>query len=256
MASKADEEENYWPGYVDALTTMTMVLTFIMMVLAFAVFIMSQNISKVKVDVPPMETQQETVPKSPQVEAVEQVVPRSPVEPEPIETVQTPQATPGAGGIQDASEKVAGSSPFENRIEAPESVVSKPLEERETRVSVIETQTEPKGQAIAVSTSVLTLTYEGVETRLVDEKKAEIIGIVSAPEIRAADNVITIRAYANAVNAPISQMRRVAYYRAMLLRSALMEAGISKDRIDVKLVETDNADEGQKVRLFLAPDAE
>src|SRR6476469_1426238 len=44
--SSNTEEENYWPGYVDALTTMTMVLTFIMMVLGVVVFMMSQNISR------------------------------------------------------------------------------------------------------------------------------------------------------------------------------------------------------------------
>ena len=40
---QTEEDENYWPGYVDALTTMTMVLTFIMMVLGVMVFILSQD---------------------------------------------------------------------------------------------------------------------------------------------------------------------------------------------------------------------
>src|ERR1700712_4082735 len=42
-SSNSDEDENYWPGYVDALTTMTMVLTFIMMVLGVMVFVLSQD---------------------------------------------------------------------------------------------------------------------------------------------------------------------------------------------------------------------
>ena len=42
-SSNTDEDENYWPGYVDALTTMTMVLTFIMMVLGVMVFVLSQD---------------------------------------------------------------------------------------------------------------------------------------------------------------------------------------------------------------------
>jgi hypothetical protein len=44
--SSSSEEENYWPGYVDALTTMVMVLTFIMMVLGIAIFTLSQNVSR------------------------------------------------------------------------------------------------------------------------------------------------------------------------------------------------------------------
>lgn len=242
MAGKAEEEENYWPGFVDALSTMTMVLTFIMMVLAFAVFIMSKFVSEIKVDIPPTEVIEERAPTAPESD-------------DPIAEIEVPRAVPGAGGIQDAAERVAGSSPYEARVDDAESVISKPLEETEIRVSVIEDAKEDKGQAIAVTSSVITLIYEGVETRLTDERIADIAAAASLPEISEADNVITIRAYADAVNAPISQMRRVAYYRAMLIRSALLDAGIAKERIDVKLMETDQQEEGQKVRILLAPDA-
>lgn len=44
MASASDgEDENYWPGYVDALTTMTMVLTFVLMILGVMVFVLSND---------------------------------------------------------------------------------------------------------------------------------------------------------------------------------------------------------------------
>lgn len=46
MAASSGEEDNYWPGYVDALTTMTMVLTFILMVLGITIFSLSQNVSR------------------------------------------------------------------------------------------------------------------------------------------------------------------------------------------------------------------
>jgi Na+-transporting methylmalonyl-CoA/oxaloacetate decarboxylase gamma subunit len=44
--SSSEEEENYWPGFVDALTTMTMVLTFILMVLGIVVFSLSQTVNR------------------------------------------------------------------------------------------------------------------------------------------------------------------------------------------------------------------
>ena len=46
MSHGSSEEENYWPGYVDALTSMVQVLAFVMMLLAMAVFVLSQNVSK------------------------------------------------------------------------------------------------------------------------------------------------------------------------------------------------------------------
>ena len=46
MSAQEDGETNYWPGYVDALTTMTMVLTFVMMILAIGVYLLSESLSK------------------------------------------------------------------------------------------------------------------------------------------------------------------------------------------------------------------
>src|SRR4051794_29855406 len=45
-SSEDGEDENYWPGFVDALTTMTMVLTFILMVLGIVVFSLSQTVQR------------------------------------------------------------------------------------------------------------------------------------------------------------------------------------------------------------------
>ncbi|WP_306250503.1 hypothetical protein [Parvularcula sp. IMCC14364] len=45
------QEENHWPGFVDALSTIVMVVTFLLIILAIAIFIMSLSIAKVPVQV-------------------------------------------------------------------------------------------------------------------------------------------------------------------------------------------------------------
>src|SRR6266516_882413 len=50
MSHGSDEGDNYWPGYVDALTSMVQVLAFVMMMLALAVFVLSQSVSKKAVE--------------------------------------------------------------------------------------------------------------------------------------------------------------------------------------------------------------
>src|SRR3954470_21220883 len=50
MSHGSEEGENYWPGYVDALTSMVQVLAFVMMMLAMAVFVLSQSVSKKAVE--------------------------------------------------------------------------------------------------------------------------------------------------------------------------------------------------------------
>jgi len=50
MAGASDDEEiNYWPGFVDALSTMAMMLIFLMLILSLVIVSVSQNVSRVQV---------------------------------------------------------------------------------------------------------------------------------------------------------------------------------------------------------------
>lgn len=50
MAAASDDEEmNYWPGFVDALSTMTMMLIFLMLILSLVIASISQNVSRAQV---------------------------------------------------------------------------------------------------------------------------------------------------------------------------------------------------------------
>ena len=44
-----DTDTNYWPGFVDALSTMTMMLIFLMMILSLVLVSVSQNVTKTQV---------------------------------------------------------------------------------------------------------------------------------------------------------------------------------------------------------------
>ncbi len=46
MSHSSDQSEDYWPGYVDALTSMVQVLAFVMMLLSVAIFVLSKDASK------------------------------------------------------------------------------------------------------------------------------------------------------------------------------------------------------------------
>lgn len=48
-AASEDEEMNYWPGFVDALSTMTMMLIFLMLILSLVIVSVSQNVSRAQV---------------------------------------------------------------------------------------------------------------------------------------------------------------------------------------------------------------
>ena len=44
MAKAQENQENHWPGFVDALSTIVMVVTFLLIILAIAIFVMSLRI--------------------------------------------------------------------------------------------------------------------------------------------------------------------------------------------------------------------
>ncbi|MEM6414610.1 MAG: hypothetical protein AAF720_08130 [Pseudomonadota bacterium] len=44
--AEAQQEENHWPGFVDALSTIVMVVTFLLIILAIAIFVMSLSIAE------------------------------------------------------------------------------------------------------------------------------------------------------------------------------------------------------------------
>jgi len=50
LARKAQAEENYWPGFVDALSTIVMVITFLLILLSIVIFVLSQNTAKRAID--------------------------------------------------------------------------------------------------------------------------------------------------------------------------------------------------------------
>lgn len=52
MAKAEQAEENHWPGFVDALSTIVMVVTFLLIILAIAIFVLSLKIVDVRVENP------------------------------------------------------------------------------------------------------------------------------------------------------------------------------------------------------------
>ncbi|MEO1014526.1 MAG: hypothetical protein AAFX08_04985 [Pseudomonadota bacterium] len=44
--AQSQQEENHWPGFVDALSTIVMVVTFLLIILAIAIFVMSLKIAE------------------------------------------------------------------------------------------------------------------------------------------------------------------------------------------------------------------
>jgi preprotein translocase subunit SecG len=237
MASKEDEQVNYWPGYVDALTTMTMVLTFVMMILALAVFLLSNNVSKAVLENVVREIDAE-MPDNPTPVALKQAILDRISDSERDRTDLTSRSDdkPGQADPQHDSDAIA------------------PTEIAAGKIDDVE---EPDGKTrISTTPATLTIRYEGNEARL-DEKTTEQVRafLESSEDIQNATRLL-VRAFASAEMGGITQSRRIAYYRAMLLRAELVNNGVPANRIQIDVVETRERAEAATAKVYTqgAPD--
>jgi hypothetical protein len=218
----SDEEENYWPGYVDALTTMTMVLTFIMLVLGLAVFSLSQNVSKgfletiakaMKIgDSLPAEITSEELAKV-VIEKIEQQA-------ADVESSRTALNLMSNHKGGHAVEAQAGASKTEKRIE-----------------SAAEAAAGASALAIDIKKTLanLRLVYKARATALDDAARSELNGAVAAGSNLREAKVIEIVAGVDKASPAVTDGNRIAYYRALGVRSQLIDAGIAADRLRVRL---------------------
>lgn len=283
------EEENYWPGYVDALTTMTMVLTFIMMILGVVIFSMSQNISKIliqqiaeaaKIDisgggsldevrekiVAALKAQHREKSLDQDTDKVTQFPLKgdSYAAPQPAapnhgrtklpSPVQNAKNTDGELAGSTASEQPLAGPHDEKRVAPPPSPVDKNpgMVEPDRRIeasTINEVAQKSSGVVVSGDGSVLTVAFEKRVVQLDDTKTNEFKSVVSNSVIVKAAQRIEIRGYADVSVIGVTEARRIAYYRAMLIRKQLMVVGVDPERIAVR-IEDAAANDGDLVKVF------
>ncbi|MBV6658804.1 MAG: OmpA family protein [Devosiaceae bacterium] len=232
MADDPQEEENYWPGYVDALSTMTMVLTFVMMILVIVVFMLIQYTSRSMID-----------------ELIE-------------------QSNVGHGGGTEQMESMAdtdvdATTTARNRG-SPPVVTSEDDRQQETTVQsvAVEVEVEAESQeqaevrntgsqdAVTISQAGLVVTFQQGNSTLDDPAMEVIQDFGANSELGQSERTLEIIGYANTSAGNATDQRRLAYYRAMMIRNELLASGIPPDRIAVGVRDVTSDEEGQEVKVF------
>lgn len=283
------EEENYWPGYVDALTTMTMVLTFIMMILGVVIFSMSQNISKELVKQIAEAAQIEIKGGGNAEDAKNQVIAAIKASKAEKEEISDPsQATqhnmrgenhamPAPSTLPSSKTKLpspaqaqqeqhggamAGTAgtdqpkavESDRRTAPPPSTIDKDPAKAESdkRIDSAKVNDVPeKASGITVSDggAILTIVFKK-RVVLLDEPAINELNrvVATSPPVQSA-RLLEIRGYADVTVLGVTEARRIAYYRAMLIRKQLVAAGIVPERLSVKIEDAPAAD-SDTVRVF------
>jgi hypothetical protein len=250
MAGAREEQvENHWPGYVDALTTMLMVLTFVMMILGIAVFAMSQNTSRIlleqiakaaKIELP----SGGEAPLSDIADRILNELEREPRGASRDEAAPKPAAAP-SGGADDAGLRKASGG--EGEADAATRITS----QRQAHV------TQPSAARLEAATAdALIIAFQPRATRLDEQAQAGLDAALKTASALTASGAQVLARVDRATGA-VSDARRIAFYRAMLVRERLIAAGVPGAMIRVRLVETpDDGVVPETVRVEQArPDA-
>ncbi len=228
--SASQDDENYWPGYVDALTTMTMVLTFIMLVLGLAVFTLSQNVSKGMLET--IAAAVKVSPDTPQDISTEDITKRV------IERIEQQQAE-----LEQAQASVAAlRSGRDVPVSAPGTGYAPPSGAGSLAqdTSVQSQSSAPEGQsaaplAVAAGKGVLRLLYRPRATGLDDAARGALTAALAVDGALHPAATVELVAGVDRSSLAVSDANRVAYYRALIVRSRLIESGLTPDRVKVRV---------------------
>lgn len=231
MAGGGGDSEggDYWPGYVDALTAMVKVLAFVMMLLAVTVFMLSQKISRQMIETLAAAANVQATPQTDLTELTRQI----------RERLENPQPRPQANPTPPPPAPATQSEGRET--------TTAPLARTESKA--VEADAPPN---LAANTrrfgAELTVSFANRTTRL-DEAASQTVLAYARENAAAMTGPVEVRANADASGGSLSDMRRVAYFRAMQIRQQLIAGGLPPDRLTIRVVDVVSAQEGSDVKI-------
>ena len=232
--SHSEEGENYWPGYVDALTSMVQVLAFVMMMLAMAVFMLSQNISKKAVEAIAQAVNADTKPGATMKELTQAIVDKVQHNTPPAAAPPPAAPTPPAPATSDASP-------------APERLIG-------TRIGETQGPKERNFQTPA-NAPHLVVDFNDRSFTIDQQREQSLAAFVEKNKVVEDAQAVVINAYAYSGDGALSEARRLAYYRAMTTRKQLVDAKVKPENIRVNVNDTANKEKGSTVDTIVVGSA-
>ncbi len=238
--SHSEEGENYWPGYVDALTSMVQVLAFVMMMLAMAVFVLSQSVSKHAVEAIAKAVNADVKPNS-DMKQITQAV---------MDKIQS------LGAAGPASQINAGTPPAESPAAKPAqahpTIDPSPEKLTSMRVSAARARNDQAAALPSPNAPHLTVGFEDRSFK-VDQEKAQSLGrFIEDNKVVERAAGLVINAYAYSGDGALSEARRLAYYRAMTVRKQLVDAKVKAEGIRILVTDTADKEKGSTIEMAVA----
>lgn len=214
---------------------MVQVLAFVMMMLAMAVFVLSQSVSKRAVEAIAAAVNAEVKPNSDMKQLTQAVMDkvdalRKSTSPDPAE-----QAKPPAPAMKSPAETL-------------------PSEEQKIAGSRIASRAQPRTAPIEPKLDAprLAVEFDGGSYRLDESHARSISAFVGQNGVADKSKPIIVNAYAYTGEGAISEARRLAYYRAMMARKQLIDAKVRAENIRINVNDIADRAKAQTVEVIVA----
>lgn len=239
MGRRAQAQEDPWAGFVDVLSNVVMVITFLVIILGIAMFALSQEVAKsMAIDLlEAEETRQELEELRREAEAA-----------------AARQASEASEGGYDVSadrpllqpDEISGATDLTIRSHETDESDDLSLAATEEEVG------DQEGVKVESSDYILRLTYQKGFYKLDEDTEASVLTFLEAKDLGETEK-LELRAFATSEIGSISEARRVAFYRAMKIRTYLLDLGVAPDRLDVHIRDSDSVEHRNSVWLVRKP---
>jgi hypothetical protein len=238
MSHGSNEGENYWPGYVDALTSMVQVLAFVMMMLALAVFALSQSASKHAIEVIAKAVNANVTPNADVKQMTQAIM-------DQIRGVKRPEPTAQGTKPSDVPAEIPANEPappVATRDSGAEKIAGMRLGGARSR----DLQTADQAPADAPR---MAIQFDERSYRIAQERAQSLTAFADENKLVAGGHTIIINAYAYSGDGALSEARRLAYYRAMTTRKQLVDEKVRPDSIRINVRDTTDKEKGATIEL-------
>lgn len=282
MARRPEEEANHWPGFVDALSTIVMVVTFLLIILGIVIFVISKNISaELAKAAEEVEQAQKALHKAQDKANDANKKARSAVRAQARALAAAAAAQAQAQAQKSEQEQDRNQEKSQNQsqrssvkkrktastfrtqfseeltqndeIESDDKHTVRTRKTQNTKQIIISTTEQEKNLRevkVTSSQALLTLVFTG-GMKISDEVSSEIQNYLKANTRADKKEKYEVRAFFNTEKGSISEAKRLAYYRALATRNQLLSLGVKSADIAIKVSISEQTGDGGKVNIYL-----
>lgn len=239
--ASADGEVNHWPAFVDVLTTVIMVVTFLLVIMSAAVMQLSQRvIANFKQQMAQQEAQQQKAGKNgkPVACAPGAVQVISPVNADAGTSVAELGAVLRSPTATDGAERLS----IRTR-ETPDTL--------KLQVKAQEQPDDAKGVEVKTADTLLKIAFAPNAATYDETNSARVISFLKGKA--RPGTKYEIWSFAPQTRS-VSEAQRIAFYRAAMTRNLLLRAGLAPTDLTTQIRVTDAASpDGHMVRVVIKP---